>query len=70
MAQGKPQNPIYVVAPQSVEACLPKVVCPKCGTLLPIHARRVEFRRRCMTCGTPLRFRQDAGHWNVECDSA
>jgi hypothetical protein len=65
MSGSRPQNPVFDISPQTAEACAPRVVCPACGTILPVKARRADFRRRCISCKTMLLYKLDGAEWQV-----
>lgn len=66
MAGREPQNPIYPVDAYSVEACLSKVLCPACGTVIPVRPRRMTFTRRCPSCTVALQVSLRVDGWVAE----
>jgi hypothetical protein len=65
MSSNRPQNPVFDVNVNTVEAISAKVICPNCGTVIPVRARREGFRRRCTACSTMLEYHLDVSGWNV-----
>jgi hypothetical protein len=66
MTGDRPQNPVFQVNADAVDACAPKVICPACGTVLIVKARREGFRRRCQACATQLQYHLEGAAWRVE----
>ncbi len=56
MPSNLPQNPVYPVDPTALAVCLPKTVCPNCGTVIALPYRKAAAGVfACPTCSTPLR---------------
>lgn len=54
MPDKSPQNPVFTVDPSMLEACLPKIICGTCGTVIGLSCRQPIRRIRCPVCATAL----------------
>lgn len=65
MCDGKPQNPIFRVDAQALDACLPKVLCQQCGTVITLRKRRRTDHARCPSCHALVRLELNNGRWQA-----
>lgn len=64
MSDLKPQNPVFKVDSSILEACLPKVSCVNCGTVICVRARKNRLEKlRCPGCSKFLKLENDQGNW-------
>lgn len=67
MHEKRPQNPVYPVDPGALQACLPKVVCAACGTVMGVRQGGAgQILVRCPACHESLSLKQADGVWQSE----
>jgi predicted RNA-binding Zn-ribbon protein involved in translation (DUF1610 family) len=65
MSDNQPQNPVFSVGADALQACMAKVACPSCGTIIPLRPRKESFLKRCSRCGARLRISEAGMGWSV-----
>lgn len=70
MAERCPQNPVFAVDQAAFDACLPKGICPACGTVIAVKPTRQNGRMRCPGCDISLVILEENGRWTLEAADA